>query len=128
MTATRPRDRPARLVIADDHSGVRAALTRLLGSRDDMAAVGIARDGAEAVRICRLAEVDVVVMDLAMPRLDGIEATRRIRTERPATRIVALTSAGPDLVEEARAAGAHACVLKHEPSETLIDAILAALR
>lgn len=127
MRAARRRAEPARLVIADDHAGVRAALTRLLGSRDDMDVVGVARDGAEAVRMCRDADVDVVVMDLAMPRLGGVEATRRIRAEHPATRVVVLTSAGGDELGRARAAGAHSCVLKHEPGETLIDAILAAL-
>lgn len=114
---------PARLAIVDDHAGVLAALTEMLGGLDDIAVVGLALDGEHAIRLCRLTRPDVVLMDLSMPRLDGVEATRRILAERPGTRVVVITSASDGRVEQAMAAGAVSSVFKHDPNEAIVEAV-----
>ena len=81
-----------RVAIADDHGVVRDGLVGVIGSQNDMEVVGTASDGAEVVEVCRTAEPDVVLMDIEMPVLDGIDATRAIRTEAPATAVLVLTS------------------------------------
>ena len=81
-----------RVLIADDHGVIRDGLGRLVGDQDDMELVGAATDGADAVRIARAERPDVVLMDLEMPVLDGIEATRRILAELPGTAVLVLTS------------------------------------
>jgi len=117
---------PVRLVIVDDHPGARAGLALLLGDLEDMDLVGLAVDGEDATRLCRRMRPDVVLMDLSMPRLDGVEATRRILSERPQTRVVVVTSGSAGRLAQARAAGAVACVLKHESEEVIIEAVRAA--
>ena len=75
-----------RLLIADDHAVVRSGLRHLVGTFEDVELVGAAGDGEEAVRLCAERRAEVVLMDLAMPVLDGIEATRRIAEARPGLR------------------------------------------
>lgn len=82
----------ARIVIADDHHVVREALRVLLDLDPDVDVVGEAADGAEAVRLARELQPDLVLMDLAMPVMDGITATAAIRREIPSTEVLALTS------------------------------------
>jgi NarL family two-component system response regulator LiaR len=113
-----------RVLIADDHAVVRQGLRTFLELQDDIEVVGDACDGEEAVVAALDGRPDVVLMDLMMPGVDGIEATRRILRERPATRVIALTSfLDDDKVLPAVRAGAAGYLLKDvEPGE-LVRAI-----
>ena len=91
--------RPIRVVIVDDHQVVRQGLRTFLDLQDDIAVVGEAVDGADGVEQVGRLGPDVVLMDIVMPRMDGIEATRRIKEARPEVGVIALTSfAGDDQV------------------------------
>jgi DNA-binding NarL/FixJ family response regulator len=117
-----------RIVIADDHAVVRAGLERLLAAAG-MDVVGTAEDGLGAVEIATLTNPDVVLMDLSMPRLDGIAATRRLLATRPATRVVMLTSfSDRDRVLGALDAGAIGYLLKDAPPDALVRGLEAAAR
>ncbi len=95
------------ILIADDHLIVRKGIASLLSTEDDIDVVGEAADGAEAVAQAQALKPDVVLMDLVMPEMDGIEATRQITTRLPGTRVVVLTSfAADDKVFPAIQAGA----------------------
>jgi DNA-binding NarL/FixJ family response regulator len=118
-----------RVVIADDHAVVRAGLTQLLATFDEVELVGAAADGAEAVALCAERDADVVLMDLEMPVLDGIEATRRIRDARPEVAVVVLTSfSDRDRILRALDAGAAGYLLKDAEPAELARAIEAAAR
>lgn len=118
-----------RLLVADDHSVVRAGLERLAATFDGVELVGAAADGAEAVRLCAETAPDVVLMDLDMPQLDGIEATRRIASESPGSQVVILTSfSDRERILRALDAGAVGYVLKDAAPEELAGAIRAAAR
>ena len=118
-----------RIVIADDHAVVRTGLTQLLATFADVELVGAAVNGEEAVLLCRDREPDVVLMDLEMPVLDGIEATKRIKAEQPETAIVILTSFS-DRARILRAldAGAVGYLLKDAEPYEISKAIEAAAR
>jgi DNA-binding NarL/FixJ family response regulator len=110
------------VLIADDQELIRHALQIILDHQPDFAIVGQASDGAEAIRLARLMQPDIVLMDLKMPHVSGIEATRAISAEQPATQIVVLTTYDTDdLVFAAIRAGAQAYVLKDTGSEALLD-------
>ena len=122
-------DSRIRVIIADDHDLVRNGLCVLLEAFDDLNLVGVATDGQEAVEMCDRIETDVVLMDLIMPRMDGIPATRAIRQRYPRVQVVALISFGQQqLLEEVRAAGATSYVLKSAPIDQVARAIRAAAR
>jgi DNA-binding NarL/FixJ family response regulator len=83
---------PIRVVVADDQTAVREGLVLLLDLLDDVTVVGAARDGEEAVQLAAAQGADVVLMDLRMPRCDGVTATERIRADHPGTQVVVLTT------------------------------------
>jgi DNA-binding NarL/FixJ family response regulator len=89
-------DRPIRVLVVDDQTVVREGLETILGLSPGIEVVGAAADGEEAVRLVSERRPDIVLMDLRMPRLDGVEATRRITRHYPATRVVVLTTYADD--------------------------------
>jgi DNA-binding NarL/FixJ family response regulator len=118
-----------RLLIADDHAVVRHGLARLVATFDDVELVGAASDGAEAVALCIERRPDVVLMDLEMPVLDGIEATRRIRAEHDEVAVVVLTSfSDRERILRALDAGAVGYLLKDVEPDDLEKAIASAAR
>jgi DNA-binding NarL/FixJ family response regulator len=114
-----------RVVIADDQEVVRAGFAALLDGLDDIAVVGTARDGEDAVEVTHRCQPDVILMDVRMPVMDGIEATRRIVTEvAPPPRVIVLTTFDLDeYVYEALSAGASGFLLKDGTAETLFEAV-----
>jgi DNA-binding NarL/FixJ family response regulator len=114
-----------RILICDDQGLVRAGFRKLLESEADIEVVGEAEDGRQAVELVRRRSPDLVLMDIRMPRLDGIEATRRIVAETgPAVRVLMLTTFGNDqYVYESLRAGASAFLLKDAPPEELLAAV-----
>lgn len=116
-----------KVLLVDDHPLVRTGLSTLLGAAGDMTVVGEAADGAEAVRRNAADPADVVLMDLSMPVLDGVAATRQLLTDQPRTRVVVLSSFSDRLrVRDAIAAGAVGYVLKDSSPEELLAAVRAA--
>ena len=115
---------PIRVVLVDDQALVRAGFTMLVDSQPDMAVVGEAGDGGEAVALLGKTDADVVLMDVRMPRVDGVEATRSITQRGETPRVIVLTTF--DLDEYAFAAikaGASAFLLKDAPPADLLSAI-----
>ena len=113
-----------RIVIADDQALVRVGLRKILEAEPDLDVVAEATDGEDAVAESRLHRPEVVLMDIRMPVLDGIEATRRIVAGQPAARVLILTTFGLDTyVFDALRAGASGFMLKDAPPEELIAAV-----
>ena len=118
---------PIRILIADDHSVVRQGLRMFLGLDPDLEIIGEASDGAEAVKMAHALNPDVVLMDMLMPVMGGIEATQMIRRELPDTEVIALTSVLDDgSVVGAVKAGAIGYLLKDTQADDLRRAIKAA--
>ncbi|MCA9924646.1 MAG: response regulator transcription factor, partial [Anaerolineales bacterium] len=118
---------PIRVLIVDDHAVVRSGLAVFLTVFDDLQLVGQAAGGNEAVQLCRQVEVDVVLMDLIMPEMNGAEATRLIRQQCPNVQVIALTSfKEEELIQGALQAGAISYLLKNVTADELADAIRAA--
>jgi NarL family two-component system response regulator LiaR len=116
-----------RVLIVDDHAVVRSGLATFLQAFEDFELVGEAGDGTEAVRLCAQISPDVVLMDLLMPEMDGIAATRAIREHHPEVRVIALTSfQDQDRVQAALDAGALGYLLKNVSAEELARAIRSA--
>ena len=116
-----------KVVIVDDHVLVRSGLEVVLGMFDDIELAGQAGDGEEAVRLCRELRPDVVLMDLMMPGVSGVEATRQILATSPGTKVVALTSfTDDDLIGETLRAGAIGYLMKNVTADQLADAVRAA--
>jgi NarL family two-component system response regulator YdfI len=118
-----------RVLIADDHLVVREGLSAILEVAGDIEPVGEAADGAEAVRLSGELRPDVVLMDLRMPNMDGIEAVRQIKARYPAVEIVILTTYDDDeYIVQGLRAGARGYLLKDTGRQVLFDAIRAAAR
>lgn len=123
-TAKRTRD-TVRVLVVDDHALFAEALMLTLGIDDRIQVVGSASSGNEAVSLAEALNPDVVLMDIHMPSMDGIEATRHVRRVSPGTRVVMVTSTrSPELAAHAKVAGAERYLTKDTPAVRLIDAIL----
>ncbi|MDQ1537798.1 MAG: hypothetical protein QOE58_2191 [Actinomycetota bacterium] len=118
-----------RLLVADDHDVIRFGLQTLLDKEPDISVIGVAADGRTAVTMAVADSPDVVLMDLSMPVLDGVAATREIAKLAPSVQVLALTSYSHEsMVREAFAAGVHGYMLKDSPPEMLLEAIRAVYR
>jgi DNA-binding NarL/FixJ family response regulator len=112
------------ILIADDNTRLRGLIRRMLTQEPDLQVVGEADDGAEAIRLTHLLRPDIILMDLGMPRVNGLEATRRIKAERPETKIIILTVHTEDAYRRAAEAnGSDAFLLKRTIMTTLLPAI-----
>ena len=112
------------VLLCDDQALVRVGLRKILDAEDDLEVVGEAGDGEDAIAAVNRLQPDVVLMDIRMPVLDGIEATRRIAVAQPATRVVVLTTFGLDgYVYDALRAGASGFMLKDAPPEEIVAAV-----
>jgi DNA-binding NarL/FixJ family response regulator len=119
---------PIRVVIADDQKLVRAGFAMILGAQGDIEVVGEADNGADAIRVVRAARPDIVLMDVRMPELDGLAATRELLGEGPVARhvpkiLILTTFDVDDYVYQALAAGASGFLLKDTPPEQLVEAV-----
>ena len=115
---------PIRVMIVDDHGMVRRGLATMLKVRPDLELVGEASNGREALQVCQETQPDVILMDLVMPEVSGVQATRLIRQGCPRVQVIALTSyQEKELVQEALQAGAIGYLLKNVSSEDLAAAI-----
>jgi DNA-binding NarL/FixJ family response regulator len=114
----------ARLLIADDHTLVREGLRTMLSGEEGIEVIGEANDGQQALTLCRELEPDLVLMDVRMPVMDGLEATKKIKQEMPKTSVMMVTMhENPDYLFEAVKAGAAGYVLKDASGERLLGAV-----
>ncbi len=113
-----------RVMVVDDHNVVRSGLTTFVRAYEDLELIAEARNGLEAINLCRAKKPDVILMDLLMPEMGGIEATRAIMTENPEIKIIAMTSFEDEaLVHGVLAAGAISYLIKNVTSDELARAI-----
>jgi DNA-binding NarL/FixJ family response regulator len=117
------------VLVVDDHDLMRSSLSRLIEAEADLAVLGTASDGWGGVALAHRLRPDVVLMDMALPDLDGIGATRELLREQPGARVLILSSScrGP-VVREALRAGACGYLLKGDPPDVLMDGIRLAAR
>ena len=120
-----PRPQRVRVLIADDEALFVETIEALLAEDDRVEVVGTAADGEEAVKLARSLEPDVILMDISMPTLDGIEAARKIREHVPAARILVLTGSSISAdIDRSRQAGVAAFLTKDRLGTQLLDAII----
>jgi len=119
----------SKVVLADDHTILRQGLRRLLEAHETVEVIGEAASGREAIRICLSSRPDVLVLDISLPDLSGIDVTRQIKEQLPELAIIILTvHSSKEHIREAMLAGASSYVLKDSPSEELVKAIDAVSR
>ena len=119
----------ARLVIADDHELARAGLRSMIGGEAGLEIVGEAQNGREALELCRRYDPDLALLDMRMPEMDGLAATRAIKQECPRTSVVIVTMhENPDYLFEALKAGAAGYLLKDASQREVVNAIRRVLR
>lgn len=127
--STRNEILPARLIIADNHAIVRKGIEGMLQGEPDLKIVGNSADGQEVLELCRRLRPNLVIMDVCMPRMDGLAATRAIKDEMPATGVLMLsTYENTDYVLEAVRVGAAGYILKDAGCREFTDAVRRALR
>lgn len=115
-----------RVLITDDHEMIRNGLSSLLRGETEIFVVDMAHNGKEALDICASRQIDVVLMDLMMPEMNGVDATRAIREKHPNIQILAVTiNDEPRFIKEVLQAGASGYILKHSTKEEIVRAILA---
>jgi DNA-binding NarL/FixJ family response regulator len=113
-----------RILIVDDNNALREGLRSLLSSLEGFEIVGEAKDGLEAIEFVDQVFPDLVLMDLTMPRMNGIEATRKIKEKRPETKVLVLTCQNsPEYITASFKAGANGYILKDAPRSELIQSI-----
>ena len=113
-----------RVLLVDDNDVLRSGLVVLIDTFDDLQLVGEANNGTDAIELCAQVEPDIVLMDLKMPGMDGVAATKIISERFPSIRVIALTSFGDEpLMRSAREAGVHDYLLKNVSIDTIADAI-----
>jgi DNA-binding NarL/FixJ family response regulator len=118
----------ARLLVADDHALVREGLRTMLSGEEGIEVVAEAHDGRQALDMCRKLEPDLVLMDVRMPVMDGLEATKRIKAEMPQTSVMMVTMhENPDYLFEAVKAGAAGYVLKGDDPDRVLGSVRAVL-
>ena len=123
----RPGRQPVRVLVVDDHDGFRSALVRALSLTPEVDVAGDANSGEQACDVVIDLRPDVVLMDLSLPGMDGIDATRRIRRSNPDTRVVMLTTLdGVSVERSAREAGASGVIGKGTPLDDVVTMILEA--
>src|SRR5215207_2787529 len=111
---------PARLVVVDDHALIRKGIEGMLESEPDLEIVGEAADGREALELCRRLHPDLILMDVMMPTMNGIEATQAIKRELPTTIVLVLSAfENTEYLLEALRAGAAGYVLKHASAQQI---------
>jgi len=115
---------PTRVLLADDHALFRQGVASLLAAESGFEVVGEAGDGQQALEMARELRPDVILMDISMPVMDGLEATRRIKAEMPHVRVVILTASdGENTLFEAVKSGAQGCLLKRIEPQALYDTL-----
>jgi DNA-binding NarL/FixJ family response regulator len=126
VQAHEPTPTPIRVLLADDHRILREGLASLLSEEPDLQIVGQAVNGLEAIQLARSIHPDVILMDVTMPRLNGIEATRRITAEMSQVAVIGLSMhEEDDMADAMRSAGAVAYLSKDGPADVLIATIRA---
>ncbi len=118
----------ARLLVVDDHAFMRVAINAILTRASSLEVVGEAKDGQEAIERCQELHTDLILMDVSMPRVNGLEATRHIKAHSPETSVLILTAhADHSLLMDAVKAGAAGYVLKGDHPDLVLDAVRAVL-